>query len=341
VKWFPPHLRDAGVVGVERKIELIVVTSTRGVTYRGACEGGVDPAHNRLMKWFATDPRAPFHVWVDSEGIEAFRIRDHRELVLPDGIAWPGIGLRAEVVCVAGWYATALVACPGEGSMLPATRTLLAKTLLELIAERGLQPTDLTCASEHGALAYPGDCVEDLVNEIRATAPPNNPQNQVHYVTGMDLRPIAALRRALAALGYYAQVPTVDAVGSAASWDAADQFALVSFQTKRGLFVSGYLDRVTEAALREALAGRTLAPFAEISPIQYGAPPPMESLLSAWVNAPGPTGSVHPSLQLGEHPRVEDHSPENPGLGTEPYCSGLGEYNPPPQDPAAPLIVKW
>lgn len=275
-----PHLRDeAPATSIDRKIELIVVTSTQGVTYRGSCESSVDPAHNRLVKWFETDPRAPFHVWVDSEGVEAFRVRDPSELVLPDGIAWPGIGLRAEVVCIAGWYSSALVACPGEGNMLPAARALLAKTLLELLTERGLQPTDLTCASEHGALAYPGDCVEDLVNELRATAAPNNPQNAVHYVTGMDLRPIAALRRALAALGYYAQVPAVDAVGSAASWNAADQFALVSFQSKRGLFVSGYLDRVTEAALREALAGRTLAPAPATSVLQYGVPPSMDALL--------------------------------------------------------------
>lgn len=321
MRWCAPHLRDVGLAATERKIELIVVTASRGVTYRGACDNPAGPAYNRLVKWLEIDPRAPFHVWVDSEGDEAFRVRDHHELVLPDGIAWPGIGLRAEVVCVGGWYSSALVACPGEGSMLPAARTLLAKTLLELLKERGLTVTDLTCASEHGALAYPGDCVEELVNELRATAPPNNPQNAVHYVTGVDLKPLATLRRALAALGYYREIPAVDAAGSAACWDAADQFALVSFQSKRGLFVSGYLDRVTEAALREALGNRGAAAFADISPIQYGAPPPMESFFQAPVERVLGTYVDLPTTELPEHIRRELLEPPAPAPN--------------------PMIIKW
>jgi len=241
-----------------RHVDLLLVTSTRTVPEPGEPK---DPrasfeAHRKV------DPRVPFHWWVDADGHGVLRVREQDEPVMPDGLFGPSIALRAEVVCVAGWYSAHRAPALGEPFLRAAAglthgdatgldrpsveRTLLA-LLTALVREHGLERADVLLLSEVGSLAYPGDAIERAVRKWRGDEDTYTPEGR-YYVLGPRLEGVDELRQALTALGH-----TASAEGA---WTALDQAALIAFQTERHIAVTGYIDLVTRAAIREALDER-------------------------------------------------------------------------------------
>lgn len=248
----------------DRRIDLLLVTSTRAVP-----DASVDKstsAQESLDAHKKIDPRVPFHWWVDANGHGSIRARPANEAVMPDGLFGPGLALRAEIVCVAGWYSAHRAPVLGEpflrgaagltpGDATGTDRPSVARSLLELldalVGLHGLERADVLLLSEAGSPAYPGDAVERLVRLWRGDEEPYTPEG-AHYVLGPRLEGVEDLRAALSTLGF--------APAAQGAWDAHDQGALVAFQVQRKLLVTGYPDLVTKAALREALAERKSAP---------------------------------------------------------------------------------
>lgn len=241
-----------------RRIDLLLVTSTRTVPEPGEPK---DPrasfeAHRRV------DPRVPFHWWIDADGYGSIQARTKDELVIPDGLFGAGVALRAEVVCVAGWYSAHRAPVLGEpflrgaaglteddptGLNRPSVERSLLSLLSALVREHGLERADVLLLSEVGSVAYPGDAIERLVRKWRGDEDTHTPDGR-YYVLGPRLEGTDEQRNALAALGH---TPATQG-----AWNVHDQTALVAFQTQRCITVTGYVDLVTRAAIREALDER-------------------------------------------------------------------------------------
>lgn len=255
---------------LNRRVDLVLVTSTRAVPAQNPAK---DVAVG-LEAYLHVDPRKSFHVWVDGNGLGILPGRDVDEIVVPDGLNGPGIAYRALIICVDGWYSAHRAPALGEpflrGSSAPGHEAAsvehqLRQALDDACREHGLSRADVLLLSEVGSPAYPGDAIERVVRAWRGDEDPYCPEN-AYFVAAMGppLDSVEDWRQALRVLGLKPAVT--------GAWDAHDQNALVAFQARKRLTITGYVDAVTKATLREALreaklaGAKTREPSDEVSP---------------------------------------------------------------------------
>lgn len=224
---------------VARDVRYIYVTTTRALP----CS---------LDEHLRVDRRARFHVYVDPRSGETTRVRQPDEVVVADGLLWTPLALEIEVVCVAGWYVSMRAEQPGAGPLEPKAAAHLAEILRSECESFDLPVAALTGAWEHGAPAYCGEPIEDVVRAVRGDPAPYRAPNWC-MALGEDLshdRVREVLRASLEKRGIL--MPEA----GTGPWTVADQRALLAFQAAVGLETTGIVDPFTRGALRAELGGR-------------------------------------------------------------------------------------
>lgn len=202
-----------------------------------------------LEEHLAADPRAPFHVWLDSSG-KATIARSSSDFVLPDGVepnpASLEICAQAEVACLGGLFWSLRTQTPGTNP-LPLAISRVSEYIVRWCSERGRAPWQaLVGAWELGAEAYASEVLVGLVRSLRGDAPYAEAPN-ANLVLGPPLTAVRDQRAVLRAHGFAVSETDVND-----RWMAADQRALLEFQRRLGVRATGWWDSATVAAARGA-----------------------------------------------------------------------------------------
>lgn len=246
--------------------DTLFITSSRAQPEPAVPRYDNKPNQDELQRHLTVDPRAPFHYWLDSQGLHAPQeVRPWTDVVIPDGVG-RGIDLvapRLLVLCVSGWYWDGAYGLVGS-LRLPASTVQHLRTW---ISAGGFPygPWDF-------GSPMAGKPIENFVRELRGDPCPEGPENRYFVASLRPLNTPQDVRRALRESGF-----SPDSRDAHGSWTVKDQLALTLFQDREGLPATGWPDLTTCAALRQRAATTHANPLGPVQPVVDESHPSFEA----------------------------------------------------------------